>query len=52
MKIIERKLKGVYEINLNPIKDNRGFFMRTYDNEFLNDYIGNINWVRQIHQRF
>lgn len=31
MKIKELKLKGVFEIELEPVEDNRGFFMRTYD---------------------
>ena len=35
MKIEELEINGVFEITLNPIKDERGFFARTWDkNEF------------------
>lgn len=31
MEITERKLNGVFEIQLRPIRDERGFFMRSFD---------------------
>ena len=34
MEIAERKIKGVFEVSLKPILDERGFFMRTFD-DFL-----------------
>lgn len=51
MEIKERKLKGVFEITPNPIGDNRGFFMRTFDiNIFRNAGIER-NWVQENHSR-
>lgn len=35
MEFKEFKLKGVYSIKLNPIYDNRGFFMRYYDQKLF-----------------
>jgi len=51
MEIKERLLKGVFEIVLNPIGDNRGFFMRTFDiNEFTKYGINKV-WVQENHSR-
>lgn len=49
MKIIEKRLKGVYEIILEPKKDNRGFFMRTYDSDELKEYGLHRDWVQENH---
>ena len=35
MEFKKRKLEGIFEIQLNPILDKRGFFMRTYDLELI-----------------
>lgn len=51
MEIIERKLKGVYEIRLNPIMDSRGFFMRTFDNKIFMEAGLERNWVQENHSR-
>lgn len=51
MKILEKSIKGVYEIKLDPIVDHRGFFMRTYDvNEFKKNGIEG-HWVQENHSR-
>ena len=49
MNINERKLKGVFEITLNPHEDERGFFMRTFDQSFFNESGINRNWVQENH---
>ncbi len=51
MEIKTRKLKGVYEIQLSPIGDNRGFFMRTFDINEFNKYDLNKMWVQENHSR-
>ena len=51
MEILERKIKGVYEIQLKPIGDNRGFFMRTYDVNLFNEAGINREWVQENHSR-
>lgn len=51
MEINERKLKGVYEITLKPHIDERGFFMRTYDeNFFIEKGISRV-WLQENHSR-
>ena len=37
MKFYQKKIKNVYEIILNPIIDDRGFFMRTYDEKIFKE---------------
>ncbi len=49
MLIKEGKLKGVFEIDLDPHKDNRGFFMRTYDDKILREHGLNRRWVQENH---
>ncbi len=49
MLIKERKLKGVFEITLEPHEDHRGFFMRTYDDKVFRDYGLHQNWVQENH---
>lgn len=49
MLIKEGKLKGVFEIDLEPHEDTRGFFMRTYDDKIFTDYGLHRNWVQENH---
>lgn len=49
MLIKERKLKGVFEINLEPHEDHRGFFMRVYDDAIFKKYGIHRNWVQENH---
>ena len=49
MLIKEMKLKGVFEINLEPHEDTRGFFMRTYDDAVFRNYGLHQNWVQENH---
>ncbi len=49
MEIKKYKLKGVYEIILNPYLDERGFFMRTYDEKIFKEYGINNKWVQENH---
>ena len=49
MEFLERKLKGVYEIILNPHLDKRGFFMRTFDLESFKNNDLDTNWVQENH---
>lgn len=51
MEIIERNIKGIYEIQLSPIGDHRGFFMRTFDINEFNKYGLNKMWVQENHSR-
>ena len=51
MKIKERKFKGVFEIMLAPHLDERGFFMRTYDDKIFAEYSINREWVQENHSR-
>ena len=49
MLIKERRLKGVFEIDLEPLEDLRGFFMRTYDSKVFKNYGLHQNWVQENH---
>ena len=49
MRIIEKELKGLFEIELNPFEDYRGFFMRTYDSNIFIQYGLNREWVQENH---
>jgi len=51
MKITERIFQGVFEIQLNPIGDKRGFFMRTFDINEFNKLGLNKMWVQENHSR-
>jgi dTDP-4-dehydrorhamnose 3,5-epimerase len=51
MIIKEGKLKGVFEINLEPHQDERGFFMRTYDDKIFDKYGINQKWVHENHSK-
>ena len=45
----ERKLKGVYEIQLEPKEDNRGFFIRAYDERIFQEHGLHRDWVQENH---
>ena len=51
MEIKELNMKDVFAITLNPIKDERGFFMRTYDKKIFKEAGLNFNWVHENHSR-
>jgi dTDP-4-dehydrorhamnose 3,5-epimerase len=51
MIIKERKINGVFEIQLTPNIDNRGFFMRTYDKEIFIQNNLDREWVQENHSR-
>ena len=51
MEFIEKKIKGAIEIRLKPIKDNRGFFMRTFDDKLFEKAEINNKWVQENHSR-
>ena len=47
MQIKECDFKGVFEIVLEPREDNRGLFMRVYDEEIFTHYGIHRNWVQE-----
>ena len=47
MLIKERRIKGIFEIQLKPYEDRRGFFMRVYDAQLFEKYKINKNWVQE-----
>jgi len=49
MIIKERRFKGVFEIQLEPRQDKRGFFMRVYDEEIFKKQGIHKNWVQENH---
>lgn len=54
MIISKGNLNGIYIIELKPFIDDRGFFMRTYDeNEFMRIWVneGKGNWVQENHSK-
>lgn len=51
MEFIEKKLKGAYEITLKPIGDNRGFFMRTFDDILFKEKGLDFKWVQENHSK-
>jgi len=51
MIIKPKKLKGVFEISLEPLEDRRGFFMRVYDKKIFEKYGIDRNWVQENHSR-
>lgn len=51
MEIEERNLAGVFEITLNPHKDERGFFMRTFDHNLFEAAGIERVWVQENHSR-
>jgi dTDP-4-dehydrorhamnose 3,5-epimerase len=52
MEIIEdKKIAGVFEIRLAPRMDERGFFMRVYDEEIFKKAGLHRHWVQENHSR-
>jgi len=51
MEIKERKIAGVFEISLSPIRDDRGFFMRTFDAGIFREAGLERNWLQENHSR-
>ena len=51
MLVKERKIRGVFEIQLDPHEDKRGFFMRVYDDTIFKKYGIHRNWVQENHSR-
>jgi len=51
MEIIEKTLKGVFEIKLKPIKDKRGFFMRSFDYKVFKNASLKRDWVQENHSK-
>jgi dTDP-4-dehydrorhamnose 3,5-epimerase len=51
MIITERKLKGVFEITLQPRYDARGFFMRAFDLNIFKEHGLDRPWVQENHSR-
>lgn len=49
MNVKETLLQGVYEFELSPFEDHRGFFMRTYDSSILIQHGVNREWVQENH---
>jgi dTDP-4-dehydrorhamnose 3,5-epimerase len=47
----ERKIKGVFEIMLSPRNDNRGFFMRTFDDNAFKEKGLDREWVQENHSK-
>jgi dTDP-4-dehydrorhamnose 3,5-epimerase len=49
MKIKEAGIPGVFEIDLEPHEDHRGFFMRTYDVKLFQGFGLHREWVQENH---
>ena len=47
MNVRPLKLNGTFEIQMIPKGDNRGYFMRSYDNKILAEYGLQTNWVQE-----
>ena len=47
MTITENKINGVFEIEPEPKEDDRGFFMRAYDDKIFSDFGLHRNWVQE-----
>lgn len=51
MEITERKLNGVFEIQLRPIRGERGFFMRSFDTALFEKAGLARTWLQENHSR-
>ncbi len=51
MEFIEKKLKGTFEIRLKPVGDNRGFFMRAFDDKLFAAAGLDYKWVQENHSK-
>lgn len=49
MTIKEEKIKGLFEIQLDPKFDSRGFFMRTFDDKIFKKMGLKTKWVQESH---
>lgn len=49
MNFVEQKIPGVFSIQLAPITDSRGFFMRAYDVEIFAKHGLHRDWVQENH---
>ena len=47
MKITGLKIDGTYLIELNPIIDKRGYFVRTYDKTLFDENNLSTNWLQE-----
>ncbi|MBY9078657.1 dTDP-4-dehydrorhamnose 3,5-epimerase [Paenibacillus sp. HN-1] len=47
MKIIPRRLQGVFEIRLSPLYDHRGHFMRIYDENIFSESGLHRRWLQE-----
>lgn len=51
MNFVKSSLEGAYIIELNPISDLRGFFMRAYDKEIFKKNKLDRDWLQENHSR-
>lgn len=49
MKFEEKEIKGVFEVRLKPFQDERGFFVRTYDDKIFKEQGLDRKWVHENH---
>lgn len=49
MQVKKRKLPGTLEIQLKPFRDDRGFFMRTFDRQTFEEHGIQRDWVQENH---
>ncbi len=51
MEFTERKIDGTFEIQLKPYVDERGYFMRTFDEKIFENLGIKNNWVQENHSK-
>lgn len=51
MEFIKQAIEDVFEVRLNPHMDNRGFFMRTFDDEIFINMNLKRKWVQENHSK-
>ena len=51
MEIKEQEVEGVFEIYLKPMEDDRGFFMRVFDETLFENAGINRKWVQENHSK-
>jgi dTDP-4-dehydrorhamnose 3,5-epimerase len=51
MIVSRKKIYGVYEVQLEPVFDQRGFFMRTFDKSLFMQNNIPVAWVQENHSR-
>lgn len=47
MELIEKKLKGIYEVLFTPFKDHRGYMWRTIDRRMFEERGLKVDWVQE-----